>query len=102
MIEILTRSIPYGDKNAVSAAALGYLLSFISNCFYIFFDFLFIFLFKKVSSGDLIPTIPNNINSAVAKLLKSCFEFKPSSRPDFKKIASIAESTKYIFVAIWY
>jgi len=71
MIEIFTRSPPYGNENPVTAAAL-------------------------VSSGKLVPTLPSFVHPTVATLINSCFAYEPNVRPDFKTVANLAESVESV------
>lgn len=44
---------------------------------------------KAIVSRGLRPTIPPHVPRTFVSLMKSCWEADPSSRPDFKQIASI-------------
>ena len=98
MLEILTREKPYGDKNPLSVVTEGILnkKAIYDVSIFLFIQFIYFFELKIVSFGKLVPNIPDFVNGSVAELLKSCFEFDPHSRPNFKKIANIAESIKSI------
>ena len=97
MLEILTREKPYGDKDPLSVVTEGILKKAIYDVsIFLFIQFIYFFELKIVSFGKLVPIIPDFVNGSVAELLKSCFEFDAHSRPNFKKIANIAESIKSI------
>jgi len=40
----------------------------------------------KISSGTLIPPIPENAPSIISYIMTSCFRYDPSTRPDFVSI----------------